>query len=132
MLADSKNISVFNTTDQIIRPNRSVYDMQFDSHEGALPGVLMRSEGEPPLNQEGAPSVDACYDNLGIAFNFFHQVFGRNSIDNAGAPLIGIVNFGLYYPNATYSLSRANKEHVLVFGNGWDNDPWNKGAPTNT
>ncbi|EON68585.1 hypothetical protein W97_07843, partial [Coniosporium apollinis CBS 100218] len=117
---------------QYIRPNRVIYDMQFASREEDLPGVLARSEGNPPLNIQGDPSVNLCYDNLRIAFNFLHEVFGRNSIDGRGGPLIGIVNFGFFFPNATWSISRANMQHVPVFGNGWDNDPWNQGAPLNT
>ncbi|KAF4634765.1 hypothetical protein G7Y89_g3347 [Cudoniella acicularis] len=117
---------------QYIRPNRLIYDMQFASREEDLPGVLKRSEGDPPLNIKGDPNVDLCYDNFGIAFEFFHKVFGRNSIDGKGGPLIGIVNFGFYFPQATWSVSKANMQHVLVFGNGWDNDPWNHGAPMKT
>lgn len=106
--------------------------MQFASAEESLPGVKARSEGDPALNTKGDPSVDLCYENFGIAFDFFHKVFGRNSIDGKGGPLIGIVNFGFFYPNATWSMDRANMQHVLVFGNGWDNDPWKEGAPTKT
>ncbi|KAI0012215.1 hypothetical protein F4779DRAFT_106966 [Xylariaceae sp. FL0662B] len=117
---------------QGIRPNRMIYDMQFESHEVYLPGVLARSEGDPSLKIQGDSNVNLCYDNFGVAFDFFYKVFGRNSIDGRGGPLIGIVNFGFFYPNATWSFSRANMQHVLVFGNGWDNDPWKHGEPRNT
>lgn len=115
-----------------VKPNRLIYDMQFTSREDQLPGCIARSEGDPPCNIKGTPTIDQCYGNFGTAFDFFHQVFGRNSIDGQGCPLIGIVNFGFFYPNATWSINRANMQHVLVFGNGWDNDPWNQGAATNT
>lgn len=117
---------------QSLGPHRLIYDMQFASGDEDFPGMLARSEGDPPLNLQGDPNVDLCYDNLGIAWNFFHELFGRQSIDDKGAPLIGIVNFGFFYPNATYSTTKATLQHVLVFGNGFDNDPWNHGAPTNT
>jgi Zn-dependent metalloprotease len=106
--------------------------MEFSDHEDNLPGTLARSEGNAPLNTPGDPSVDNAYDNFGIAWTFFHEVFNRDSIDNKGGPLIGIVNYGFYFPNATWSVSRANMQHVLIFGNGWDNDPWNQGAARKT
>jgi len=63
-----------------------IYDMQFASREENLPEVLARSEGDPPLNIQGDPNVNLCYDNLGITFDFLHKVFGRNSIDGKGGP----------------------------------------------
>ena len=106
--------------------------MQFASGEDHLPGVLMRSEGDPPLNVPGNSNVDTCYAMFGIAYEFFRKIFRRDSIDGNGIPLVGIVNYGFYFPNATWSVSKANMQHVIVFGNGWDNDAFNGGLPRDT
>ena len=60
---------------------RSIY-----SAEGSdsLPGKLIRGEGQPA---SGDAAVDEAYDGLGATFDFFDQVFDRNSIDDAGMAL---------------------------------------------
>ncbi|KAF5004269.1 hypothetical protein FDECE_9225 [Fusarium decemcellulare] len=103
-------------------PNRLIYDMKCGD-EAQLPGVLARSEGDPSHEDH---NVNLCYEQFGRAFNFFYEVFGRNSIDDKGGPLVGVVNFGKFYPNATWSINKANNQHVLVFGNGWQNDASNQ------
>ena len=56
--------------------------------------------------------MDEAYDGLGATFDFFQQVFGRNSIDNAGLPLLATVHFGNNYTNAQWDGSQ------MIFGDG--------------
>src|SRR5512143_3571845 len=61
------------------------------SNTETLPGKLARAEGQAPT---GDPAVDEAYDGLGATFDFFEQIFERNSIDDAGLPLDATVHFG--------------------------------------
>ena len=85
---------------------RDLYDA---NHTMTLPGTLVRREGQPA----GAdPAVNEAYDNLGITYNFFWQVFQRHSLDAKGLPLTGTVHYGTDYQNAFW-----NGEQ-MVFGDG--------------
>lgn len=57
----------------------------------ALPGTLVRTEGKPATGDE---AVDEAYDYMGMTRQMFHDVYGRNSIDGAGMPLVGSVHYG--------------------------------------
>lgn len=72
-------------------------------------GRLVRREGDPSSGDE---AVDEAYDYLGDTYAFFQDNFGRDSIDNAGMPLRGVVHFGNRYANAFWDGRR------MVFGNG--------------
>ncbi|MCQ4308778.1 M4 family metallopeptidase [Pseudomonas stutzeri] len=87
-------------------PRRSVHDAQ---QQMVLPGVLARIEGQPPVADA---AVDEAYDALGTTHEFFWQVFGRDSIDNHGFPLIGTVHYGVDYENAFWNGAQ------MVFGDG--------------
>lgn len=87
-------------------PKRSVYDAKGSQD---LPGKLVRGEGQPAASDV---SVNQAYDGLGDTFDFYHKVYDRNSIDNAGLPLIASVHFGKKYDNAFW-----NGEQ-MVFGDG--------------
>ncbi|MCC9135252.1 M4 family metallopeptidase [Pontibacter silvestris] len=75
----------------------------------ALPGVIVRAEGSPAT---GDPAIDEAYDGLGLTYDFFWNVFNRNSIDDEGMPLNGTVHFGANYSNAFWDGQR------MVFGDG--------------
>ncbi len=60
-----------------------------------LPGTVVRNEGDPPT---GDVAVDEAYDGLGHTWTFFDEVFGRNSIDDEGMPLLATVH---YQPSST-------------------------------
>ena len=51
-------------------------------------------------------------DGLGATFDFYDQVFGRNSIDDQGLPLDATVHFGSHYNNAFWNSVQ------MVFGDG--------------
>jgi len=79
------------------------------NHGTALPGTLVRSEGQGPT---GDAAVDEAYDGLGATFDLYWTVFKRNSIDNNGMNLIGTVHYSQNYDNAFWNGSQ------MVFGDG--------------
>jgi Zn-dependent metalloprotease len=85
---------------------RTIFDAH---HTQTLPGEVVRVEGAPPT---GDLAVDEAYDGFGATFDFFWQVFERNSIDDDGLPLNGTVHFGQDYNNAFWDGQR------MVFGDG--------------
>ncbi|MGE4408093.1 M4 family metallopeptidase [Pseudomonas sp.] len=87
-------------------PQRRIHDA---GQRMQLPGVQRRREGQPASDD---PAVDEAYDGLGATYDFFWQVFQRDSIDDLGMPLIGTVHYGQGYENAFW-----NGEQ-MVFGDG--------------
>lgn len=76
---------------------RTVYDAQFQE---TLPGQKARGEGDPAT---GDLAVDEAYDGSGATYDFFKDVYGRNSIDDRGLPLISTVHYGQGYDNAFWN-----------------------------
>jgi Zn-dependent metalloprotease len=70
------------------RKHRLVYDAR---GKDILPGKLVRGEGEP---KAADTAVNEAYDFSGDTFDFFHSLFGRNSLDDAGMSLISSVHVG--------------------------------------
>lgn len=74
-----------------------------------LPGSLVRSEGQT----EGTDrAVNEAYDGLGHTFDFYLNVYHRNSIDDRGLPLNATVHYGQKYDNAFWNGQQ------MVFGDG--------------
>jgi len=74
-----------------------------------LPGHVVRAEGAPP---SGDAAVDEAYDGFGATHALYWDVYQRNSIDDEGMPLDGIVHFGQAYDNAFWDGQR------MIFGDG--------------
>ncbi len=74
-----------------------------------LPGIVVRAEGQGP-SQDVA--VNEAYDGLGATFDFYQQIYGRNSIDDKGMKLDATVHFGQDYDNAFWNSVQ------MVFGDG--------------
>jgi Zn-dependent metalloprotease len=87
-------------------PDRTISDA---GNTEQLPGMLVRSEDDPPVPDE---TVNEAFDGLGATFDFFWDAFERNSIDGAGAPLLATVHYGTDYDNAFWNGER------MVFGDG--------------
>ena len=68
---------------------RYVFDMKGASDP--LPGNLVRQEGEPAVADE---AVNEAYDHSGDVYDFYQQVFERDSLDDAGLPLRSSVHVG--------------------------------------
>jgi Zn-dependent metalloprotease len=88
-------------------PNREIRDAQ--GLEQVMRGPIVRTEGGPPT---GDPAADEAYDGLGATYDFWAQAYGRNSIDDEGMPLRGVVHYGRDYDNAFWDGRR------MVFGDG--------------
>jgi len=88
--------------------DRQIFD---DGHQWNTGVTLVRGEGDAAVGQANA---NAAYDGLGATRDFYRDVFGRDSIDNAGLTLLGNVNFGVQYDNAFWDGTQ------MVFGNGDD------------
>ena len=87
-------------------PNRTISDAQ---NTETLPGVVVRGEDDDPV-QDAA--VNEAFDGLGATFEMLLSAFGRNSLDDAGAPLDATVHYGTDYDNAFWDGER------MVFGDG--------------
>lgn len=85
---------------------RSIYDAGSSQN---LPGKLVRAEGS-----KASPdvTVNEAYDGLGATYDFYWQVFKRDSIDDKGLPLQASVHFGSKYNNAFWNGTQ------MVFGDG--------------
>jgi Zn-dependent metalloprotease len=79
------------------------------SNVETLPGSVVRAEGSSSSNDLAA---DEAYDGLGHTFDFFAEVYGRNSIDDEGLQLNATVHYGQDYNNAFWNGQR------MVFGDG--------------
>ncbi len=96
-----------------VAKQRTIYDA---AHRTALPGRVVRSEGGAATR--GA-EADEAYDGLGKTFDFYWDVYRRNSIDDAGMRLDASVHYGRKYDNAFWNGQQ------MVFGDG-DGDLFNR------
>lgn len=94
------------TVDDGSGPTRTLSDA---GHTEDLPGRTVREEGAPPT---GDPAVDEAYDGLGLTWTLYHDVYGRDSIDDRGLALLGSVHYSTDYDNAFWDGGR------MVFGDG--------------
>jgi len=85
---------------------RTVYDAR---HRTALPGRLVRAEGDPPSSDV---AVDEAYDGAGATYDLYEKAYGRNSIDDRGMRLESSVHYGSGYDNAFWNGSQ------MVYGDG--------------
>ncbi|MBN1209954.1 MAG: peptidase M4, partial [Myxococcaceae bacterium] len=86
--------------------NRQVYSA---NNGTSTPGTLKRSEGQAAT---GDAHVDMNYDMLGLTYNCYNTLFGRDSYDNAGAALISTVHYSTNYVNAYWDGTQ------MVYGDG--------------
>ncbi|RKH45605.1 M4 family metallopeptidase [Corallococcus sicarius] len=86
--------------------NRKTYTA---NNRTTLPGTLVRGEGQ-------APSSDAianqAHDNAGFTYDFYANVFGRDSYDGLGTNLISTVHYSKNYVNAFWNGTQ------MVYGDG--------------
>ncbi len=89
------------------RPHRTIFDAHHRTDVHAT--TVLRAEGQPPCSDEDA---NHAYDGLGDTYRFFWEALSRDSIDDAGLPLLGEVHFGRNYDNAFWDGER------MMFGDG--------------
>jgi Zn-dependent metalloprotease len=87
---------------------RTVYDVE---HKGGttLPGQKVRGEGAPATDDE---AVNDAYDGADQVYDFFNDVFGRDSIDGKGMDLVSSVHYGVGFDNAFWDGQQ------MVYGDG--------------
>jgi Zn-dependent metalloprotease len=68
--------------------NRLVYDAK---GKDTLPGKLVRSEGQ---KKSADIAVNEAYDHCGDTYDFYRELFDRNSLDGSGMTLISTVHVG--------------------------------------
>ena len=89
-----------------LKRRRQVYTA---THTLQLPGKLVMSEHKP---RSADVHVAEAYDGSGITFDFFAEVFGRNSIDGRGMRIDSTVHYGSRFDNAMW-IGRQ-----MVYGDG--------------
>ncbi|MCC7445977.1 MAG: M4 family metallopeptidase [Anaerolineae bacterium] len=80
----------------------------------SLPGRVVRSEGAPPT---GDVAVNEAYDGSGATYDLYQQVYGRNSLNDRGLPLISTVHYQQQYDNAFWNGQQ------MVYGDGDESLP---------
>ena len=95
--------SMFSVSNKL---DRTIFDAENTEN---LPGTLVRREGEKP---KGAKTVSEAYDYSGSTYNFYKDVFKRNSIDTRGMKLDSTVHYGEEYNNAFWNGTQ------MVYGDG--------------
>jgi len=76
-------------------PNRSIYDQEHSTDY--LPGTLVRKEGQGRIDDV---SVNQAYEGFGLTYKLYWDVYHRDSIDDLGMAINGLVHYGEAYDNA--------------------------------
>lgn len=87
---------------------RTIYDAQ-NNETDPPSGVLVRGEGDGPSSDT---AVNEAYNGLGATYDFYRDVYDRNSLDGNGMRLDAIVHYGDGFNNAFWDGQR------MVFGDG--------------
>jgi Zn-dependent metalloprotease len=93
-------------------PQARKYRLVYDAKGGgmsSLPGKLVREEGDKSSTD---PAVNEAYLHAGYTYDFYWNILGRNSLDDAGMSLISSVHFGRKYDNAFWTGEQ------MVYGDG--------------
>jgi Zn-dependent metalloprotease len=88
------------------QPQRTIRDAQGTE---TTDGPVVRQEGDGPVDDV---AVNEAYDGFGATYGFYWDVFQRDSIDDQGLPLHGVVHYGDRYDNAFWD------GRQMVFGDG--------------
>jgi len=91
---------------RIPKVNRIIRDAGGSEDLGA---AVVRREGDADT---GDPAVDEAFEYFGATWDFFFEVFARDSIDGAGMTLDGVVHYGRDFDNAFWDGDQ------MVFGDG--------------
>ena len=92
--------------------SRQVYTA---NHTNTLPGSLVRSEGGPPT---GDADNDNAYDYAGITYDYFLNVHGRDSYDNAGSTIVSTTHYCPPASCPSYANAFWNGAQ-MVYGDGY-------------
>ncbi len=95
--------SMFSVSNKL---DRTIFDAKNSEN---LPGTLVRGEDGKVT---GGKTVAEAYDYSGSTYNFFKDIFNRNSIDTRGMKLDSTVHYGEDYNNAFWNGTQ------MVYGDG--------------
>ena len=95
--------SMFSVSNKL---DRTIFDAK---NSESLPGTLIRREDGKVT---GGKTVTEAYNYSGSTYNFFKDVFNRNSIDTRGMKLDSTVHYGDDYNNAFWNGTQ------MVYGDG--------------
>jgi Zn-dependent metalloprotease len=97
--------SMFSVSNKL---NRTIFDAE---NKEELPGAMISYEGFTGIvTLEGA--VREAYDWSGVTYNFYKDIFDRNSIDTRGMDLDSTIHYGEKYNNAFWNGTQ------MVYGDG--------------
>jgi Zn-dependent metalloprotease len=88
------------------------YRVVYNCHRAAdqpPSGTLVRKEGDPVSKD---PAVNEAYDGAGATYDFYHDVFGRSSIDDRGMSITSYVHYDEKFDNAFWDGGE------MVYGDG--------------
>jgi Zn-dependent metalloprotease len=88
---------------------RTIFDA---NHGSTLPGAIVRSEGAKQAKDRDA---NEAYDYSGDTYDFYRQIYGRNSLDGNGLRLDSSVHYRNRFNNAFWN------GRQMVYGDG-DNE----------
>jgi Zn-dependent metalloprotease len=74
-----------------------------------LNSKIVRQEGDPDT---GDPAIDEAFEYFGTTWDFWFEVYARNSIDSAGMTLDGVVHYSENFDNAFWDGDQ------MIFGDG--------------
>jgi Zn-dependent metalloprotease len=80
------------------------------ANQELIPGTVVATEDAPPNGTD--PAVSEAFAGLGATWDFYADVYDRNSIDDEGLALDATVHYGTGYDNAFWNGAR------MVFGDG--------------
>ncbi len=86
--------------------HRTIFDAQTNT---TLPGTQVRDEGDPASSDV---AVNEAYDYSGDTYDFYLQVFNRNSVDDHGLTLTSTVHYDSGYDNAFWNGQQ------MIYGDG--------------
>jgi Zn-dependent metalloprotease len=86
----------------------TVYDAQ-NGGDSNLPGVRKRGENDPPSDDD---AVNEAFEGAETTYDFYEQVFDRNSVDDQGMELVSSIHFLTDYDNAAWTGAQ------MVYGDG--------------
>jgi Zn-dependent metalloprotease len=81
------------------------------NHQEQLPGVVVATEQAPPRRTADAAAYEA-FQGLGATWDFYFDIYGRQSIDDEGMALDATIHYGTDYNNAFWNGQQ------MVFGDG--------------
>jgi Zn-dependent metalloprotease len=87
---------------------QSVYDVE-EGGNSSLPGTLVRATGDPPAADQ---AVNEVYDATEATYDFYNEIFQRNSIDGEGMALISSVHYSRRFNNAMWNGAQ------MIYGDG--------------